>query len=246
MITEILGLDEMTVNQGKKFLTHNDVNRQIEGRMVRVIDRDVGTTPGSPAEGDTYIVDQLGGLWSPATVDDIAHFFGGIWVFWTPVEGARVWVNDENIVVVYDGANWITMTSTTGTWTPTLGFATPGDESVIFSTQFGSWSRDGDLVMAIFNLVTSTFTHTTASGNIEIGGLPFASANLTNQSARGILSWQGITKASYTQINSVLAPNVSLMTLEGVGSGQTISPIDEGDMPSAGSVILVGHILYKA
>lgn len=246
MTTEILGLKEMTVNQGKKFLTHNDVNRQIEGRMVRVIDRDVGTTPATPAEGDTYIVDQLGGLWSPATINDIAHFFGGIWVFWTPVEGARVWVNDEDIVVVWNATAWITMTSTTGTWTPTLGFATPGDESVIFSTQFGSWSRDGDLVMAMFNLVTSTFTHTTASGNIEIGGLPFASANLADQDARGILSWQGITKASYTQVNLNLLSNASLMTLQALGSAQAVSNVVAADMPTAGSVILAGHILYKA
>lgn len=245
MTTEILGLKEITVSQGKKFLTHNDALRQLEGRLIHAIDRDVGTTPGSPSEGDVYIVDQLGGLWSPATVDDIAHFFGGIWVFYTPVEGVRLWIDDENIVVVYDGATWITMTSTTGTWTPTLGFATPGDESIIFSIQFGSWSRDGDLVMAMFNLVTSTFTHTTASGNIEIGGLPFTSANLADQDARGVLSWQGITKASYTQINLDLSSNASLMTLQALGSAQSVSNVVVADMPTAGSVILVGHILYK-
>ena len=245
MTTEIASISEIAASQSQKEVTHNTGLRQLEGRIFRVIDRDVGTTPGAPTNGDTYIVDQLGGAWSTATVDDIAHFFGGAWSFYTPFEGLRVWVNDENIIVVYDGAAWITVTATSGTWTPTLGFATPGDESVILSTNFGSWSRIGDLMMAMFNLVTSTFTHTTASGNIEIGGLPVASANVTDQSARGILTWQGITKASYTQVNLVLAPNVSLMTLEGVGSAQAISPIDEGDMPTAGSVVLVGHILYK-
>lgn len=110
MTTEILGLKEITVNQGKKFLTHNDALRQLEGRLIHAIDRDVGTTPATPAEGDVYIVDQLGGLWSPATVDDIAHFFGGIWVFYTPVEGVRLWIDDEDVVVLYDGANWIIIT----------------------------------------------------------------------------------------------------------------------------------------
>lgn len=246
MTTEIASFDEITAAQAQKEVTHNTALRQIEGRVFRVIDRDVGTTPVSPVNGDTYIVDQLGGAWSTATVDDIAHFFGGAWNFYTPFEGLRVWVNDEDIVAVYDGAAWITMTSTTGTWTPTLGFATPGDESIIFSTQFGSWSRDGDLVMAMFNLVTSTFTHTTASGVIQIGGLPFASANLANQDARGVLSWQGITKASYTQINLNLLSNASLMTLQALGSAQSVSNVVAADMPTAGSVILAGHILYKA
>lgn len=246
MATEIASISEIVASQAQKEITHNTGLRELEGRLFRVIDQDVGTTPGSPTNGDTYIVDQLGGAWSTATVDDIAHFFGGAWNFYTPFEGLRVWVNDEDIIVVYDGAAWATVTAASGTWTPTLGFATPGDESVIFSVQFGSWSRIGDVVTAIFNLVTSTFTHTTASGNIEIGGLPFASANLANQVARGILSWQGITKASYTQVNLDLAPNVSLMTLLASGSAQAVSAVGSGDMPTAGNVILAGHIIYKA
>jgi hypothetical protein len=246
MATEIAAIVEIIASQSQKEVTHGTGLRQLEGKLFRVIDRDVGTTPASPTNGDTYIVDQTGGAWSTATVKDIAHFFGGAWSFYTPFEGLHVWVNDEDILVVYDGTNWTIVTPTSGTWTPTLGFATPGDETVTLSTTFGSWTRNGDLVMAMFNLVTSTFTHTTASGNIEIGGLPVASANVANQVAKGILTWQGITNAVYTQVNLTLAPNASLMTLEGIGSGQTVTPIDEGDMPSAGSVILSGHILYKA
>ncbi len=131
MTTEILGLREITVNQGKKFLTHNDALRQLEGRMVRVIDRDVGTTPATPAEGDTYIVDQLGGLWSPATINDIAHFFGGIWVFYTPVEGVRLWVNDEDAEVVYDGAAWVVLSI----------LASLLDDNVIINGNFDIWQR---------------------------------------------------------------------------------------------------------
>ncbi len=246
MTTEIASIVEISASQSQKEVTHNEGLRQLEGRIFRVIDRDVGTTPGSPTNGDTYIVDQLGGAWSTATVDDIAHFFGGAWSFYTPFEGLRVWVNDEDIIVVYDGSNWITVTATSGTWTPTLGFATPGDESVILSTQFGSWTRNGDLVMAMFNLTTSTFTHTSATGNIEIGALPVASANVTNQAARGVLTWQGILKASYTQVNLVLPANSTVMTLQGMGSNQAIDDIDFNDMPTGGNVVLIGHILYKA
>lgn len=109
MTTEIASFDEITAAQAQKEVTHNTALRQLEGRIWRVIDRDVGTTPASPTNGDTYIVDQLGGAWSTATVDDIAHFFGGAWNFYTPFEGLRIWVNDEDITVIYDSANWILM-----------------------------------------------------------------------------------------------------------------------------------------
>ncbi len=109
MTTEIASLSEITAAQAQKEVTHNTALRQLEGRIWRVIDRDVGTTPASPTNGDTYIVDQTGGAWSTATVDDIAHFFGGAWNFYTPFEGLRLWVNDEDITVIYDSANWIPM-----------------------------------------------------------------------------------------------------------------------------------------
>lgn len=107
MVTEIASLSEITAAQAQKEVTHNTALRELEGRLFRVKDRDVGTTPASPVNGDTYIVDQLGGAWSTAVVNDIAHFFGGAWNFYTPFEGLRIWVNDEDIIVVYNGAAWI-------------------------------------------------------------------------------------------------------------------------------------------
>ncbi len=109
MTTEIASISEISASQAQKEVTHNTGLRQLEGRIWRVIDRDVGTTPSSPSAGDTYIVDQLGGAWSTATVDDIAHFFGGAWNFYTPFEGLRLWINDEDVTVIYDSSSWILM-----------------------------------------------------------------------------------------------------------------------------------------
>jgi len=87
----------------------------------------------------------------------------------------------------------------TGTWTPVLTFATPGDLSVVYSVQAGIYTAIGRIVIAPFAIVTSTFTHTTSSGNCQITGLPFAIGSFGN--LRGPLIWQGITKAGYTDIS---------------------------------------------
>lgn len=109
MTTPLLGLDEVTATQQDKYLTVNTANRQSEARTIRVIDRDAGAVPGSPNEGDSYIVDTLTGAWSGFTLDDIASYIGGQWVNLTPFEGLRVWVNDEDTIVIYDGSAWTTL-----------------------------------------------------------------------------------------------------------------------------------------
>lgn len=137
------------------------------------------------------------------------------------------------------------VTTETGTWTPTLGFATPGDENIVLSVAFGSYTRIGDLVTVFFNIGTSTFTHSTASGNVQIGSLPFSSADITNQYSRGPIAWAGINKSGYSQISSILSPNSSTIELKASGNGLGISDVSTSDMPSGGSVIVAGSMSYK-
>src|SRR3990172_6973053 len=83
-----------------------------------------------------------------------------------------------------------------GTWTPVLTFATPGNLSVVYTTQTGRYQKIGRVVNAYFTMSTSTFTHTTASGSLNITGLPFTSITSSSIRLCGSLLWQGITKAS--------------------------------------------------
>lgn len=107
MTTELLGLDELVAAQGQKEVTHNTALRQIEGRLVRALSKALAVPPSSPAAGDSYIVATGGsGAWS-GQAGKIAHFFGGSWKFWQPIEGVRLWVNDEDKVYAFDGAAWV-------------------------------------------------------------------------------------------------------------------------------------------
>lgn len=109
MSTEILTLDEITASQSAKEVTHNTGLRQLEGRLIRVKSRTTSAQPGSPANGDTYILptSPTGTNWATFTAKQIAHYYGGSWKAWTPVEGIRVWVNDEDTTYAYDSADWI-------------------------------------------------------------------------------------------------------------------------------------------
>lgn len=134
-----------------------------------------------------------------------------------------------------------------GTWTPVLTFATAGDLSVAYSSQSGRYIKIGKLVVASFIIETSTFTHTTASGACQITGLPFASANVSPIQWAGPLSlWQGITRASYTDVATNMAHNVSLGGFIISGSAQTTANLGTTDMPTGGTVKLAGQFIYEA
>lgn len=129
-----------------------------------------------------------------------------------------------------------------GTWTPALTFATPGDLSVTYSTQQGRYTKIGREVKLTFALVTSAFTHTTASGNSIITGSPFTAAAAPVD--LGVFGWRGITKANYTQVNIVTNASSSNLSPIGYGSGQVNTNITAADMPTGGTVNFRGTLWF--
>lgn len=74
----------------------------------------------------------------------------------------------------------LSMTYEEGTWTPGLTFGTPGNLSVAYSTQSGRYVKIGRRVFLDLIIITTTFTHSTASGSLLLTGLPFATAGGLN------------------------------------------------------------------
>jgi hypothetical protein len=129
---------------------------------------------------------------------------------------------------------------------PELTFATPGNLSVTYSSRIGKFAKGRDgIVRCWFNITTSAFTHTTASGQLRIGNLPTAAENIAGMFAVGSVQWQGITKASYTEIVPRIDPNTSYIQFQASGSGQALSDVTAANMPTAGNVVLLGMIEYR-
>lgn len=132
-----------------------------------------------------------------------------------------------------------------GTWTPSFTFDTPGNLNRTLSTQVGNYTKIGNKVKLSFSMATSTFLHTTASGNLAITGVPFAPKNDVAIFYQGSLSWGGITKAGYTQANVVfVSSETTTMRVYMSGSGVASTTVLATDMPTAGTVLLRGTITY--
>ena len=79
--------------------------------MFRVIDRDLTAPPGSPNDGDLYLVaTSPTGDWS-GHAGHLALYYSDLWGtngwdFVIPTEGYIARILDENLNLFYDGASW--------------------------------------------------------------------------------------------------------------------------------------------
>lgn len=133
----------------------------------------------------------------------------------------------------------------TVTFSPTITFATPGNLSVAYSAQVGRWSRVGNMVDVLIDITTSTFTHTTAAGDLVIGTVPTC---VTASGGRwtGSMQFNGVTKANYTQFCPYIRSGDSTLSVAASASAQGgPTNLTFAELPTAGTVILQLQIRYE-
>lgn len=132
-----------------------------------------------------------------------------------------------------------------GSWTPAITFSTAGDLAVTYTTQLGRFQRVGNRVVASFTVVTATFTHTTASGGLRVTGLPYTSQGTASIYGTGEVQYSGITAAANQDISARVDPSTTYIGFFGSGSGVANINIATGNVPTGGSVVLVGTVSYQ-
>lgn len=142
------------------------------------------------------------------------------------------------------GAQMDHQTYAVGTWTPTFVVTTPGNLNIVYGTRVGHYVRIGPLVYLAFKLVTTTFTHTTASGNVWISGAPsyYATAGslASFNSAYVNYTSAGMTQASFNVIG--YGNQISVYTSSAASS---TSAIFMTHLPSGTNLTWGGSILYQ-
>lgn len=104
--TPRFGLPYIASGQAQKEITHNIALNALDGLvMLRVLDRDLTTPPGSPANGDAYIVAAAAtGDWAGHDAH-IALWHDG-WRFYAPQNGWGAFVDDEEVWATYYNNAW--------------------------------------------------------------------------------------------------------------------------------------------
>jgi len=105
--------------QAQKHVTHNEALRTLDAIVqLAVLDRDLATPPLSPQDGDRYIVaTAASGAWT-GKEGQIAAWQDGAWAFHVPREGWRAWVEDEDLLIAWDGTSWAAVSGSGGSVNP--------------------------------------------------------------------------------------------------------------------------------
>ena len=107
MTTPNLGLPFILQGQAQKEVTHNEALIRLDALVHgSVRSRTLATPPGSPANGERWIVPSgATGVWAGQT-GRIAHWNVNAWAFYVPVTGWRYHVEDERFTVVWADGDW--------------------------------------------------------------------------------------------------------------------------------------------
>lgn len=111
--TPRIGAPELVSGQAIPETTVNEQVRYLEQGANRFIlkDKELATPPGSPADGDGYIVaGSPTGAWT-GHAKHIAFRMGTGWLFIVPIEGTKAYLQDEDAEYQYDGSNWVVATA---------------------------------------------------------------------------------------------------------------------------------------
>jgi hypothetical protein len=198
--TPNLALPEIAPSQAQKHVTHNEALVILDALVqLSVKDRNLNAPPGSPVEGDRYIIGPSPtGAWA-THAGKVAYWDSTSWVILTPNEGWSAWVDDENVQLFWDGSSWTTPTPSSGV-VATSPFGAKSEFLILEEELTGLSGAtvdttieipNGSIVFNVSSRTTTTITGATSydcgvAGNTgQFGGSLGVAAGSTNKGVIG-------------------------------------------------------------
>jgi len=128
-----LGLPFYQTKLNEFEVQHNEALLMLDALvMLAVKDRDLSAPPSSPALGDRYLVKAVGTGAFAGKDNRIGQYDTGGWNFYAPQEGWTCYVQDEQVLIAWDGTAWQPALDVLGTITDIenlslLGIGTTAD-----------------------------------------------------------------------------------------------------------------------
>jgi hypothetical protein len=184
-----------------------------------VKDKDLTAPPGSPVANDRYIVGAAASeAWSGKT-GQIATWNGSAWTFYASNEGTCCYVDDEDILYIYNGISWLPInnyalasvepgavsSSTSGTVGSSSSVARADHNHDLGTHAHSDTTNGGQIAFSSLSGTPSTFTPA-AHGSSAHTGTIGSESQVTFTSTDGHAhDGSGSTKVAYTNLSGIPA-----------------------------------------
>jgi len=132
-----------------------------------------------------------------------------------------------------------------GTWTPTFTFTSPGNLTVVYSSRLATYTKIGRQVLMDFDVQTSTFTHTTASGSARITGQPFNNATPLPEPIGRLAHGPITVSAGYNSIQPIAVATVPQLGFIASNPAGAASTLTFSNFPTGTQLVLKGSITCR-
>lgn len=204
---------------------------------------------GTPADGFSFMVNPGGATtanydWSSNLNTAISIPKGTTAERPGNTAGRMRYNTDDGGLEFNDGAAWRGL-GTSGTWTPAFTFDTPGDLSVVYTKQNGTFDVCGRVATLFFD-VTGTPTFTTSSSFFYITGSPFTNGSLVEGSG-GIhnKSTSLFYSGAQTQVSPVMWINRTDIVIQALGATANTTTVGATTVTSGVALTMRGYILLR-
>lgn len=220
--TSNLGLPLIAAAQAQKHVPVNESLHRLDALcQLTVLDRNLTAPPGSPDEGDRYIVGATAtGLWT-GWEGSIVAYYDGAWTRLIPNEGWQAYIVDEDLLTVYDGAgNWDSIAGSSIAVLGDVDITTPSDGQMLqYNSSTAKWENvftnlgqfKGAAVYKSGSTQATSAAHTAVTFDAELFDTDAFHSNSTNNSRITIPSGKGITKVRLTALLTLSTPSSGLM-----------------------------------
>lgn len=248
MTTPKLSMPELSVGQAGKELTHNQALAILDQlAQAVVVDKDLATPPGSPANGAMYIpAPGATGPWAGQT-GKLAFWLTTVaaWTFITPVDGWSVWVIDEAERYSLVGGIWVLSTAELGLGTAAFANA----QASITDTTAGRLVIQGGTSLATSDLVVIGYG-TGAGGTVTQATSKGTAVTLNKPSGQIVMNGASLPANNAVAFallsNSIAASDVVYVCIKGGQSSNVNYTVNIASVSAGQCAILLRNMTGAA
>ena len=248
--TTHLQMPLLAAAQAQKHVTHNDALLRLDAIVqLSVKDRGLTSPPGSPSDGDRYIpASGATGDWQDWDLN-IAWYVDGVWTKLVPRGGWIAFVEDEGLVLIHDGTNWVKLPAVTESWRVLAASAVAashtGDtaKTTLATVTVPGGAMGANGLLRVMSLWSHSNSANDKTARVEFSGAQYYSATLTTTVSSRMYRTIANRNAENSQVGGPVSGTFNWGSTTGALATSSVNTSEDQDLVFSGQLANSGDTI---